>query len=660
MIIRSLYMEDFRKYRGAHTINLSVDWGSGKNIVLIGGLNGNGKTSLMIALRMALFGKLNDDLWRRSSYKSFVRNCLNRSSAASGKREFGLAVELETGNVSGIAVLRIERRWRLTDSDSIQETIRLFSNGRERTDLGPEEAELFILERIPYGMSKFIFFDGDRLQDLMHQETFGSQIRDALQSIFGLRLYQDLLKDLSTHERSLVRSHSNDQELQALMQAVDRAYQALDDVRIRKERLTRELSGLEQRLANLQSERVRLGVSYQLDRNEMGQHLIQLRKEREDLQQELAALLSLDLPMLVLRPHLRVLQRTIEEEAVVEQETLVQRLLQRKKEDFLTSLSAIGAAEKAAVVSQAWDAVFSPQLQLTEQKFRHLSLDQKYSLISQIESLESTASRDVRSLIRKLEDVEHRIRKVQNDLRSLPSDPHSLKLEEEERRLIVAIKDLSQEIGSLAVDERLKQHELTTAKRSEESARLKQRLETAIQQRVDVERAVFGCVQDFVNRLCALKIGELETYMARMFHRLTREDQVVRSFLIDRTTFEVHMADDNGTRYDLDMLSEGEKEIFVLSFLWAVNMAAVEELPMVVDTPLGRLDSLHRNHIAEHFFPAANRQMIILSTDTEVDPALMFRLEPYIARTYRLESSSETQGTTIVPGYFEESAYFVH
>ena len=73
---------------------------------------------------------------------------------------------------------------------------------------------------------------------------------------------------------------------------------------------------------------------------------------------------------------------------------------------------------------------------------------------------------------------------------------------------------------------------------------------------------------------------------------------------------------------------------------------------MVIDTPLGRLDSVHRQHIIERYFPHASHQVILLSTDKEIDEANYAKLKPSIGRAYTLRFDDKTASTTVEPGYF--------
>jgi len=99
-------------------------------------------------------------------------------------------------------------------------------------------------------------------------------------------------------------------------------------------------------------------------------------------------------------------------------------------------------------------------------------------------------------------------------------------------------------------------------------------------------------------------------------------------------------------------LSEGEKQVFAISVLWGLAQASPRPLPAIIDTPMARLDSQHRHHLINRYFPNASHQVIILSTDTEVDQDFYGALQPHITRAYHLDYDENEKVTTAREGYF--------
>lgn len=123
---------------------------------------------------------------------------------------------------------------------------------------------------------------------------------------------------------------------------------------------------------------------------------------------------------------------------------------------------------------------------------------------------------------------------------------------------------------------------------------------------------------------------------------------------IDTETFRLVLYDHNGECLPKHRLSAGEKQILAIAFLWGLANASGRQLPVAIDTPLGRLDSEHRNHLVDRYFPQASHQVMLLSTDTEIRAEEVGRLRAAgaIAREYRLEYDPKQRQTAVVPGYF--------
>ena len=101
-------------------------------------------------------------------------------------------------------------------------------------------------------------------------------------------------------------------------------------------------------------------------------------------------------------------------------------------------------------------------------------------------------------------------------------------------------------------------------------------------------------------------------------------------------------------------LSAGEQQLLAIALLWGLANASGRQLPVAIDTPLGRLDSEHRQHLVERYFPQASHQVLLLSTDTEIreEEVGVLRSQSSIAREYLLDYHPKKRQTTVKPGYF--------
>ncbi|WP_460150283.1 hypothetical protein [Pseudomonas sp. S3_A03] len=159
-------------------------------------------------------------------------------------------------------------------------------------------------------------------------------------------------------------------------------------------------------------------------------------------------------------------------------------------------------------------------------------------------------------------------------------------------------------------------------------------------------------LKEFSIRARIEKLKELESQFYTSFNGLARKENRNLSIQIDPNSFEVVLIDDEGVILRKEELSAGEKQIFAISILEALARTSGRSLPVVIDTPLGRLDSIHRKKLVENYFPKTSHQVIILSTDTEIDYAFYEGLQGSISHSYHLVYSPETRSTQAEEGYF--------
>jgi len=121
---------------------------------------------------------------------------------------------------------------------------------------------------------------------------------------------------------------------------------------------------------------------------------------------------------------------------------------------------------------------------------------------------------------------------------------------------------------------------------------------------------------------------------------------------IDPKSFTVTLTDLHGKKINKKKLSAGEKQIFAIAMLEALGRTSGRNLPIIIDTPLGRLDSHHRTKLVNNYFPTASHQVLILSTDTEIDESFYKELSPEISHAFYVDYDPAEGSSTYTEGYF--------
>ena len=153
-------------------------------------------------------------------------------------------------------------------------------------------------------------------------------------------------------------------------------------------------------------------------------------------------------------------------------------------------------------------------------------------------------------------------------------------------------------------------------------------------------------------RLQALKADELANQMTVCFEQLVAKVGLIGRIELDHDSLAFRYYGRNGDQIDSQRLSSGEKQLLVIAMLWALGICSKAQFPLIIDTPLARLDSQHRISLLENYFPKASEQVIILSTDQEITGDDYKRLKQYVGKEYTLIYDEDTMSTSIRPGYF--------
>ena len=158
----------------------------------------------------------------------------------------------------------------------------------------------------------------------------------------------------------------------------------------------------------------------------------------------------------------------------------------------------------------------------------------------------------------------------------------------------------------------------------------------------------------FREKLTLKKLNKLEIEVTECFWYLLHKSDLVHRVVIDTHTFRLSLYDSQAQPVPKHRLSAGEKQLLAIAFLWGLARVSGRHLPVAIDTPLGRLDSSHRQNLVERYFPAASHQVILLSTDTEIGKVEYQQLleQNAIAREYCLKYDAKEGQTTVTPGYF--------
>ena len=278
----------------------------------------------------------------------------------------------------------------------------------------------------------------------------------------------------------------------------------------------------------------------------------------------------------------------------------------------------------------------SPESLKDLRRIHSLSPPESQRLLGWIDSCLSEIPEGFHKLNRQFEESNRQLQRVETALGRIPSD-------EVLKPLMQKLSNLHQRLGGLqkqAQDEATNIQSLMY-RRDEVERRLSQLNESQRDRQADLRRAqlvadVQSVLDAYSGQLTRAKVEGLKDAVVDCFNQLCRKHGLVKRIEIDPRTFAVTLYDRQDRSIPKAELSAGEKQIYAISILWGLAKTSGRPLPMIIDTPLGRLDSDHRCRLIEHYFPYASHQVVVLSTDTELDKQNFEMLSPHVSHAYHL------------------------
>ncbi len=664
MIIRRMILENFCLFAGRHEFDLTPRQvrGVDRPIVLFGGKNGAGKTTILRAIELALYGR--QAINGRVSEKEYLAALLSMihrgSGAAPAPAHASVELEFDLVTQGERHSYKIKRSWASPAAGESREYFCAQKDGDPLDDVGPDHWQSFIADIVPERLSQLFFFDGEKIKTIAEDLTGNVAISDAIQTLLGLDTVKALSADLMTL-RSRILKEGASAGCQEEMATTDRDLKEQKarecECRQESEQLAKVITKAEEELSELEQLFEKTGGGFARTRGDNRSREGELQRRLGEIEEAVRKECGGELPLALCQVATPELRRDIERDQDVRRaralgtelsalEGMVLRAIARK-------IPPTSRKRVCAVVESELQQYRETHLRIAGDAERHGMSDREGAHV--IEVLDRRAPAQVthmRELLKEMDAVTRSLRQVGKDLGATPA-------QEVLTEAFDRLKKKNQEVGMLKqqqaqLSDALRDAELRVADKQRKMRTVESRLQRA--QDVAAKTTMIDRLQPalaaYARRLTAAKIAELESEVTECFNRLARKGDFVRRVEIHPESFSVTVIDKHERSIPKADLSSGEKQIFAIAVLWGLARTSGRPLPVVIDTPLGRLDSDHRRNLVTNYFPHAGHQVILLSTDTEVDLPLFKALSPAVSHCYHLEYDESQNRTTASNRYF--------
>ncbi|WP_066018178.1 DNA sulfur modification protein DndD [Endozoicomonas atrinae] len=646
MILEELKICDFRVISGEERISLAprVRNNRKRPIILFGGLNGAGKTTTLTAIRLALYGR--HSLGGNVSVKEYHaylresihkgRNTLVQAKSAHIHLTFSYATRGEVSRYT------IKRQWAVdteAPDEPISETLGIEKDGNLLEELDYQQCQGFLNELVPIGVSDLFFFDGEKIAELA-EDTSGKALGAAIRKLLGLDVITRMRDDLAIYLReknTAAMPEEHQKEMADLKSAYEAAYslykKSMDDYSEAKRQVKRLESEVKKSEGYISSK----GGEWARSRTQEQERVDALVAEKKQLEHQLRECMASAFPLVLSLNKVEELFTQLEAEQDYKKQQLLKvtmtkklNLLKRSLESTLQDKLAVESA-----VEKAFSDVFAD---VKAVEVIHDCSERQFSSIRYlVKDVLPAARGQFLEIGEALADVQHQLDNASKNLERAP-DEAFLQDELEQLR-----KFNDEKAGHTAKAQLAKEEARKALREAMDLMRKMQKKEQEFSSNFFSSRAYQMAkrsrelLNDFASQATENKVSQLEQEFTSSFQKLARKDDISLQAKIDPKTFDVRLLNNQGIEINKKQLSAGEKQIFAIAILEALARTSGRKLPVIIDTPLGRLDSKHRGKLVENYFPTASHQVVILSTDTEIDQAYFKSLQPHISHIYEVE-----------------------
>jgi len=660
MYFTKVELQNFGIYKGTHEMCLTDKVGN-RNITLVGGLNGRGKTTFHDAILIALYGKqaLKYIQEKARSYDKLLLDHINKHAK---NKETYVAVSLCLDDGTNI---RVKRVWSAKGKKIEQETI-VEKNGVVDKYLG-ESWSYYIEEILPFGIARFFFFNNEKITQLADDTSF-EQIKSSIKSAIGVSAiekaiehadevirrkksalaafekseenvgYQEVERQIEDIDARLAEATKQANELErkceqlaATLEAKEKEFWSSGgDLSRNRDAIKSEMQKISSEVARVQEEIMQMAVDASTPLFMCRNLVSQSYDEELSLQRSEAKLYS---DRVIVNLHQQIMDRladcglsTADLNAVklIINDVLVGHLPENTSDEPIKNMSATSMMLYQRLIAE----VFQKITQRIETLVNHVDAHE-----SELMSLDAhLGAADEKTLAMQLFDA---LKSIEAEKAIADSDyqRHLDQIESLKRQREILVGKRIQLIKAIAEKEHA----------NDDNARIVKYAAMSIE-----------VLSEFKVRLQREKVAKLSSTATNCFRELVQKESLVSEIRIDSTTLDVTIIDIDGKELLKSQLSAGEQQMFAVAIVWALALTSGYKAPVIIDTPMARLDSSHRANFVTKYLPAASSQVMVLSTDEEIYGRYLDLVRDNVVDYYTLLYREEEQCTSIVHGYFGE------
>ena len=679
MRISKIVINNFRIYQGQNIIEFGPF--SDRNINIISGKNGFGKTTLLTALLWTFYGKLIGqvedkyrlDIRNAGGYDNYLKSLFNRGALSEASTEtdnsFSIEIELQDLAIPALTCnkVTINRSYNVNEN---KEKLDIFIDGIENELTKEVGYDLFINDFIlPREIAKFFFFDAEKIVSLAEARTTEElrSLNRAYSEVLGIKKYEELKKNLESLVTKLGRQGISEKEKTQLEQFIkkERASASLLEYNLERQQETKEeLANLRLKGNTLQEKLIREGNSITVE------ELAALKKERNRLKKESVIIKSelgqvLELaPFVIAGKQLIKLKDQVEKEHT--EEHVSSELLKKELSSFTNSvLEKIKDAKVSddKLISKILDQSLSERFTVEASNTDILvafSEEQYLDFQSVYKNLSTSYAEQVKSIVQREKNNRVLLSRAQNEIKQAEArkDNHLAKALHQEKHLIEnQIAELNEKQTSLLIEQGQLEANNNSDKKQVSELDKKFRLVDTDNRKLETTKKLLDKINSLIAKIKEDKKYTLQKALKLSLNKLMHKDNFIAdvNINIDNDIMDIELLDENKQTIRKDSLSKGEQQLYATALLKALVDESGISFPVFIDSPLQKFDKFHSKSVIEEFYPSISDQVVLLPLlQKELNKEEFELLESNLHKTFRIVNKNSNSSSIEEADFNEE------
>ena len=711
MKINKIVLHNFNSFEGINEFDFSAS-NENQNIIIIGGRNGAGKTSLFTAMKIGLYGPLAFGyISNNSYYTSRIKEFINQNAFHTNKVEASIRISLSLMIERDIKDYSIFRGWKYSNQKLVEQYYVECEGKRLNAD---SEAyfQNYLLSIIPPDLFEFFFFDGEEVGNIFSTSSYNTYVRNAVYVLCGIDIFETIRKYTRGYAgRASTKDEEND------LKEYERYKLDVEQAEISKMELENELLELENELQRVDIELIETETAFKKaggitdkEKKKLEEELGKAERLKTESSVKIKTFMEGLMPFYIVNSFNEQVTNQLNYEEKLEAFNYVQRCINineiRKK-----MAGSMSESDISTIVDSIINSLKPENLSVDTKPIYGLSKEESNRVKAMITSVQTFDTEEMKNIVRQKQTASEKTVEINKTLRNSIKEEDAIVFKNREKSLLKRRDEIQRKLyeGRFSLEQLSAKLNKSIADRDKAWIRVRDNAQNS--HVYELSSGISMMMESLLAKKTVEIRNRLENLIVDNLKKIYRKDNLITHIEIDEkfqfrlyqdasytaselvnlinnlgkkgfsdligdkgksnlfesyntTSFEnLQMELLNNpsvviqifNRIDLNRLSRGERQIFILALYWSIIELSEKEIPFIIDTPYARIDASHRKEISEKFFPNISKQVVILSTDEEINEEYYRLLKPRIACEYLLINDESQNKTSVENRYFFEA-----